>query len=278
MKKVFNPVNFVSVNTEKPLMRIFSLTRILPWVLLSFIIFSCAKKTEIYQTESISDYLPTVVGKYITYRIDSTVYPNFGTTTEVHSHQMKFVVDAQITDNLGRPSFRIYRYIRDTAGTQSWAPVYNTSTLLITPTSSQIELVEDNLRFIKLHAPMTDGFSWKGNAYLPYDPYGSIYQFANDDEMQDWDFNYDKFENSLSYLGNNYSNVYTIEEDDESLNFPVINSNSYGYKNRAVEKYSKNLGLVYREYQMVEHQPPNLVNPFPYNIGFGIKMWMIDHN
>ena len=254
------------------------MTRILPCVLFSFILFSCTKKTEIYQTESISDYLPTIVGKYIIYRIDSTVYPNFGTTTEVHSHQMKFVVDAQITDNLGRPSFRVYRYIRDTAGTQSWVPVYNTSTLLITPTSDQIELVEDNLRFIKLHAPVTDGFSWKGNAYLPYDPYSSLYSFANDDEMQDWDFNYDHFDNSFSYLGNNYSNVYTIEEDNESLNFPVTNANSYGYINRAVEKYSKNLGLVYREYQMVEHQPPNLANPFPYNVGFGIKMWMIDHN
>ena len=259
-------------------MRSFFATRILPCVLFSLIIFSCTKKTEIYQTESINDYLPTIVGKYITYRVDSTVYPNFGTTTEVHSYQMKFVVDAQITDNLGRPSYRIYRYIRDTAGTQSWAPVYNNSTYFITPLSDQIEVVENNLRFIKLHMPVTIDFTWKGNRYLPSDTYSSIYAFANDDEMDTWDFYYDNMENSFSYLGNNYSNVYTVEEDNESLNFPVVNLNSYGYKNRAVEKYAKNIGLVYREYQMVEHQPPNLVNPFPYNIGFGLKMWMIDHN
>lgn len=255
-----------------------SLFAALPCILLAFIIFSCSKKTEIYQTESINDYLPTVVGKYITYRIDSTIYTNFGTASEVHSYQMKFVVDAQIDDNLGRPSFRIFRYIRDTAGTQPWTPVINNSTYFVTPLADQIEVVEDNLRFIKLHAPVKDGFTWKGNSYLPFDTYSSLYQFANDDEMQDWDFYYDQFVSSFSYRGNNYSNVYTIEEDDEALNFPVINANSYGYINRAVEKYSKTIGLVYREYQMVEHQPPNLVNPFPYNIGFGLRMWMIDHN
>ena len=275
-KKVFNPVNFVSVNTEKPLMRFFFVTRILVCVLLAFAFFSCNKKTEIYQTESINDYLPLAVNKYITYRIDSTVFTNFGRNTEVHSYQMKFVVDAQITDNLGRPSFRVFRYIRDTAGTQPWVPVYNTSTYFITPLTDQIELVEDNLRFIKLHAPVTSGFSWKGNKYLTYDPYNSLYNFSNDDEMQEWDFYYDTFEPSFSYRGNNYTNVYTIEEVDESLNVPITNPNGYASKNRAVEKYSKNLGLVYREYEMWEYQPGT--GSGPYKTGFGLKMWMIDHN
>lgn len=189
---------------------------------------------------------------------------------------MKFAVDAQITDNLGRPSFRIFRYIRDTAGTQPWVPINNTSTFFITPLANQIELVEDNLRFIKLHAPIAIGFSWKGNQYLPFDPYSSLYNFSNDDEMQDWDFIYDKFEPTLSYLGNNYTNVYTVEEADESINVPITNPNGYASKNRSVEKYSKNIGLVYREYEMWEYQPGTGTGP--YKTGFGLVMWMIDHN
>jgi hypothetical protein len=245
--------------------------------MLAFSLFSCKKETVVYQTDSINDYLPLAVNKYITYRVDSTVYTNFGTVTEVHKYQMKFVVDAQVTDNLGRPSFRIFRYIRDSAGTQPWTPVYNSSTLMITPLSNQIELIEDNLRIIKLHLPMTIGFSWKGNAYLPLDPYGAQYSFSNDDEMQSWDFYYDKFENTVSYLGNNYSNVYTVEEDDETYNVPITNPNFYAYKNRSVEKYSKNIGLVYRELEMWEYQPNTGFGP-PYRTGFAIKMWMIDHN
>src|SRR5690349_18151376 len=124
--------------------------------------------------------------------------------------------------------------------------------------------------------PMTIDFSWKGNKYLPYKPYGSLYGFSNDDEMQDWDFNYNKLEPSISYLGNTYTNVYTVEEVDESLNVPITNPNFYALKNRAVEKYSKNIGLVYREYEMWEYQPGT--GGGSYKTGFALKMWMIDHN
>src|SRR5262245_10817578 len=86
--------------------------------LFSFI--SCKKETEEFKTDAIVDYMPLTVGKYITYRLDSTVYTNFGRNEEIHRYQVKHVVDAQVTDNLGRPSFRIFRYLRDSLGTQPW--------------------------------------------------------------------------------------------------------------------------------------------------------------
>lgn len=74
--------------------------------------FSCNEKEE-FVTEQLNEYIPLQVGKYITYRIDSLVFTNFGRTIETRRYQVKEQVDAQITDNLGRPSFRIYRYLRD---------------------------------------------------------------------------------------------------------------------------------------------------------------------
>ena len=62
-----------------------------------FFITSCEKETEEFKTEAIADYLPLAVGKYITYRLDSTVFTNFGTVEETHRYQVKHVVDAQIT-------------------------------------------------------------------------------------------------------------------------------------------------------------------------------------
>jgi hypothetical protein len=41
-----------------------------------FSITSCEKETEEFKTEAITDYLPLAVGKYITYRLDSTVFTN----------------------------------------------------------------------------------------------------------------------------------------------------------------------------------------------------------
>jgi len=35
--------------------------------------------------------------------------------------------------------------------------------------------------------------------------------------------------------------------------------------------------MVYRKYELWEYQP-NISGPNPYSTGFGITLWMIDHN
>lgn len=262
-------------------MRPYSVCRIIFMILTSAtLLFSCNKKED-FTTEELKDYVPLLAGKYITYRVDSMVFTNFGRNTEIHKYQVKHVIDALITDNLGRPSYRVYRFIRDSVDVTSWTPAQpwtNSGTYFITPVSDQLELIEDNLRIIKLHLPIKASYSWKGNKYLPTDPYGQFYNFSNDDNMADWDFYYDGTSSSFSYKGNNYSNVQTVEEANESFNVPITIPTAYAAKSRAVEKYSKNIGLVYREYELWEYQP-NTGNPAgPYKTGFGVTQWMIDHN
>jgi len=240
---------------------------------ITFTFFSCNKKEE-FISEPIGDYIPLQTGKYITYRLDSLVFSAFGATPETHRYQLKHVVDQQITDNLGRPSWRVYTYISDSTGTQPWTP---RGTYLVTPLSDRAELIEDNLRVIKMHLPIKEGFQWKGNTYMPDEPYGATYDFSNDLDIENWDFVYDVFEPSWSYRGNNYTDVTTVEQQDESENAPVVNISNYGYKNRSVEKYAKNIGLVYRQYELWEYQP-NPSGVSPYYTGFGVTLWMIDHN
>lgn len=268
-------------------MRLLLISRLSLIALFSSFLFSCNEKEE-FTSEKMEEYMPLAPGKYITYRLDSMVFTNFGTVTQIHKYQVKFVVDAQIADNLGRPSYRIYRFIRDSVDATSWTPVQpwtNNGTFYITPLSDQLEVIEDNLRFIKLHLPIKDGFTWKGNRYLPSGtcsgatgPYCALYNFSNDEDMADWDFFYDGNPTSFSYRGNTYANVLTVEEADESVNVPITIPSAYAAKSRAVEKYAKNIGLVYREYELWEYQP-NIANPSAsHKIGFGITQWMIDHN
>ncbi|MCW3119191.1 MAG: hypothetical protein JWM28_3273 [Chitinophagaceae bacterium] len=253
---------------------------------------SCKKQTETFITDTGSDYIPLQTGKYIVYRLDSTVFLNFGKIEQTHAYQVKFEVNAEVQDNLGRPAYRIFRYTRDSAGTQSWQP---DNTYLITPLDNQVEFTDDNLRFIKLHLPIKDGYSWKGNKYLPDDPYSFYFLFSNDDAMADWDYYYNGDpEPSVTLEGQSYTDVLTVQEDDESYNVPVIDQSSYAARTYSIEKYSKNIGLVYKELILWEQQPnPTLVDPGdpndpinyppvysydPFKTGFGIKMWMIDHN
>ena len=238
-------------------------------ILLAFSLISCDKKTEEYTSDSIADYMPEAVGKYIIYRLDSTVFTQFGRTTEIHKYQVKHQVDALITDNLGRPAYRIFRYIRDSAGTQPWMANGSYSVTLL---ENLVEVNDDNLRVIKLQLPFKDGFSWKGNRYLPPDPYGALLNFSNDDNMASWDFTYEG-PASFTYSGNTYSTVFTVEQIDESVNVPITSPTSYAALTRVVDRYSKGIGLVFRQFEIWEYQPNTTSKT-----GFGITMWMISHN
>src|SRR6266496_1757918 len=165
-------------------------------------LFSCSNKTEEIVTDKLNDYIPLQPGKYITYRLDSLVYTNFGTIAVIHRYQVKHIVDAQITDNLGRPSYRVYTYIRDSAGTQPWTA---SGSYFITQLATQTEVTDDNFRVIKLHLPIKEGYQWKGNSYLPDDPYYPQYDLLNNGDIKDWDFTYDSFVSTASYRGNNYT-------------------------------------------------------------------------
>lgn len=249
-------------------------------LLSAFFIISCNKNEQLNKT-AIGEYYPTLSGKYIIYRVDSTVFTNFGRTTEIHRYRVKHVIDSLVTDNSGRPSYRVFRYINDSLGTGPWVP---NGSYLVTPTKFAIEVIEDNLRVIKLNWPAQVGNSWKGNRYLPTDPYGSLYSFSNDDNMADWDFSYEDNEvDSVTIMNQTYRNVVTVLQDDESYNVPITDPHSYAARSYGLEMYSKNIGMVFREFILWEQQPnpigtpPNITYD-PYRIGFGIKMWMIAHN
>ena len=184
----------------------------------------------------------------------------------------------KLPDNLGRPSYRILRYLRDSLGTQPWV---ENGTYFITPLTDQAEIIEDNLRFIKLHLPFKLNTDWKGNKYLSDDPYASLYTFFNDDNMNEWDYSIDQFDNTTTIGGKPITDVYTVFQIDESINAPVTNLAQPGYRTLASDKFAKNIGLVSRDFILWEYQPPAPGSPpstAGFKTGFGIKMWMIDHN
>jgi hypothetical protein len=247
------------------------------------LIFSCKKQdgfddTDFQQQRLTELIIPLQHGKYITYRVDSTVFTDFGRTTEIHSYLVKHVVDTTITDNLGRQAYRIFTYITDTLETQPWQPNGSYSISIF---DDRVETIEDNMRVIKIHVPVRDGNKWKGNVYLADDPY-SEYTFSNDDNMNDWEFTFDgDLQSSVTVQDKTYNDVYTITAIDD-IDLPT-DSTDYGSETISREMYSKNTGLVYRELTMWEQQPnPTGIDPNitydPFKTGFGIKMWMVDHN
>jgi hypothetical protein len=239
------------------------------------IFLGCKSDKEEFKTEPLSDYIPTTAGKYIIYRVDSTVFPDFGRKTEIHVYQEKHVIDDKITDALGRDSYRVFRYLRDSAGKQPWVP---SGSYMITPTATTTEVIENNLRFVKLAAPIKIDDTWKGNRYLPDEAYDPLYDFNNDFDIADWDYTYTSIGESIVLNNNTIKDVITVDGINDVVNVPVTDPANYGSINYQQEKYAKGIGMVFQELIMWEYQPNTGGSGGGFKVGFGVKRTMLDHN
>lgn len=230
---------------------------------------SCKKSNQEFQSASLSEYYPLETGKYITYNLDSLVYINFGTSSVIRSYQVKYEVDAQITDNLGRPAYRIIRYRRDTP-TAAWAP---DNTFMAVNSGSSLEFIENNLRFLKLKLPVVNNYSWKGNSFI--DTYSSSSPVRY---LDDWDYMYDSVAMPIQLGSFNLDNTLTVKQRDEVIGNPN-DPNLYSEINYSQEKYAAGIGLVYRKFYHAEYQPP-VPNLGGYYVdgSYGVTLTMIDHN
>jgi hypothetical protein len=234
---------------------------------LVLLLASCKKEQEHFTSEPVSDYYPLQVGKYITYNLDSTIFTNFGQNQAQVHYQVKDVVDASITDNLGRPGFRIIRYSRKDASSD-WSP---NNVFMAVPTDRTLEFIENNLRFIKLVLPIKQDYSWKGNSYIDVT--------SNDISLgfyEDWDYIYDSVGVPLTINALNFDNTIKVAEIDYTENNPSVPNTGYAERTYAVEKYAKGIGLIYREFLHWEYQGPE--SPTYGYTGYGVKMSIIDHN
>ncbi len=237
-------------------------------VFISVAIVSCKKEKEDFTSESVNDYYPLVVGKYITYNLDSTLFTNFGQSDTVVSYQVQDRVDAQITDNLGRNGYRIIRYIRKDAS-EDWSP---NNTFEVVPTDNSIEFVENNLRFLKLEMPIKQDFSWKGNSYIDTYSLNSDLKY-----LDDWDYIYDSVDVPLTINSLTFDNTIKVLERDEFLGEdPSLPTTQIAERNYSVEKYGQGIGLIYREFLHWEYQGPE--SPAHGYAGYGVKLSIVDHN
>lgn len=271
IKKSFsNNINTESIQMKSPL-QIFKLSNyqiiklVFYFLLFTFYLSSC-KKTESYNSPSIADYNPLQTGKYITYQLDSLVYLAFGTRDTTISYQVKYLTDSLITDNLGRPAYRIFRFIRKNEN-QSWT---SDATFMAINTGNNLEFIENNLRYIKLQLPIKNGFSWKGNSYI--DTYSA---FSTLRYLDNWDYTFDNV-NGPDVVGTfSFDSTLTVKQRDEVIGLPD-EPLSYSEKNISYEKYAKGIGMVSRIFFHSEYQPNN--GGYFAEGSYGVTYTMIDHN
>ncbi len=238
------------------------------------IMIGCEKENDDTQYDKPTDYLQLEIGKYIIYRLDSLKFANFGLDEVIASYQAKEIVEGTGTDQLGRPSWRVQRYLRGLNST-SEADWRESVAYEVIKGDNTIEVNESNLRTIKLQGPVKEGRSWLGNGYLPDEPY-SEYEFSVTESMEFWDYTYEEF-GAADINGKAYDNTITVTQINDSSDVPVIDIQRPGSKTVWIEKYAKDIGLIYREVAIWEYQPP-ATDPNGKKIGFGFRLSILDHN
>jgi hypothetical protein len=227
--------------------------------------FSACKRTadDKYKTDPSKGYFPVRLGHYVVYNVDSTIWNDFDCTKRTVSFQLRSTIADSFVDNQGRKSYRVENMVRE-SDTTSWK-FYNVNYL--TPTSSSIEMVENNLRFIKLTFPIIEGNSWNGNAKIATDDQDLQY-FAG------WKYKYLNYAKNFSTNNTSYSNTVTVTETDEMQNDPDVTPAAYSYRTYAIEVYGYDYGMVYKELTHWIYDP----GVKTCRKGYSVVMKAVDHN
>lgn len=190
------------------------------------------------------EYYPLEIGNSLEYTVDSIIISPLLTNGRDTVHwQVREVVESTFTDNLGRTAHRIERYLRasDSAVwfiSDVWYAVKETTT---------VERIEENLRFIRLIFPASDGRSWKGNAHIDSDSFPYYH---------DWDYEYVDVDEAKTVNGMFFDSTLTVSETADSTLIDMRYSEAI---------YAKNVGLVYKrlfDLAYVDTQPKPPLTPW----------------
>ena len=203
------------------------------YILFFLLLFSCKKDSVIPPSDLGFGYYPGKVGSWIIYDVDSIIYDGLNNDTIYYAYQIKELIESEFTDNQGRKALRIERYRRDDTASAWGIPRIWTAV----KTNQLVERTEENTKYIKLTFPVRKDIFWDGNA-------------LNTDEKR----NYEYLSVDESALFNNntmsFDSVVTVEQ------LKNINCVERKY---FIEKYAKNVGLVFQEATNIDIQTEDCV-------------------
>jgi hypothetical protein len=179
------------------------------------------------------NYFPEKPGKYVVYDVDSFYYDDVTFSIDTFKFQIKEKIESVYSDNQGRPTLRLERYVKyhnDTVpySAMSWTlkDVWAANRLATTA-----EKVEENVRYIKLAFPVRDGQQWNGNAQNTYGTQNYTYQY---------------FDQPRTIAGVAFDSVLQVNQQ----NYETLIS-----KALFIERYARRTGMVFRQNILVESQP-----------------------
>jgi hypothetical protein len=171
------------------------------------------------------DYYPYTIGKFIEYEVDSTVYDELTFLPTTHKYRIKEKIEEKFTDAEGKEAYRLMRYIKKFDSTKTYDQIAWSvkDAWQVNISKSNVEVVEENIRFSKLAFPVKAESKWDGNVK---------------NTIGEWLYTYAYTDKAESFGSVSFDKVLQVTQKD----FRTLISYQY-----YIEKYAKGTGLVYRQ-------------------------------
>ena len=235
--------------------------------------FSC-KKSTINNTDPTLNYFPIKYGHYVVYNVDSIYYDSHSCSKYEVKSQMKYAITDTFRDAQNRVSYVMDVYSRPYDG-GFWkansviliTETQTTVTNLLDPTTISLLYTQDGTQYVKMMFPISNGYTWQGNQNAQVNDAAFAY-------LKGWNYTYKNYH--LSYFNGqiNFDNTVTVQEDNENVNYPAVDSGVAGYRTFAQEVYAYNVGMIYKEWT---HYTWNANNANCWD-GYTVIMQATDYN
>jgi hypothetical protein len=227
-------------------------------VCLCVLFFKCKKKTAAAPDIGL-EYFPVEEKKWIEYDVDSIAYLQLPTVdTIIKKFRIKEQIDSAFYDNQNRLTYKIYRFKKNY---DSIIPYSQMNWILqdvwsMNKTNVTAEVVEENVRYIKLVFPLKKDKAWNGNAQ---------------NTLGEWNYECIKYDESFIQGSFSFENYLEVQQKY----FPtLIHHQEYR------EGYVKGIGMIYKEITDIKSQNnigsiPNIFNRIEEGVIY--KMTMVNY-
>ncbi len=226
--------------------------------LISIAIFTSCKKnqTESFTMDDGKNYFPIAIGQYIVYDVDSTAYDELTHVPKNYKYRLKEIITQAFINDENTTSYRLERYIKyyDSTKTYDQIPWQIKDVWTIIPYPKSIEKIEENIRYVKLIFPVKNGLQWNGNLKNTLDEKLYKYEYVDNPDV----VNDKSFQKTLKVVQTNYRSLIQYQNE--------------------VEKYARNVGMIYKEIIHLESQTivPNIPVENRAEKGFIYKMQVVE--
>ena len=218
--------------------------KLLPFIGCLFLLFgfftACDSDDSSEDFDNGTAYVPLTEGSWYEYKLDSTLFDDFDNSVVQKEWDLRVEIGEQITDGEGDQLIKINRYQRPRNSSEEYSLDRVWFAKIV---NGRLETFEDNLHFIKLVFPVTEGKTWEGNQFIS--PQGNDNPNTSTQFYEDWEYEYVSVGEAFTVQGMNFSDVMQVNQTDQFGGPGAINhfiSNEW---------YAHNVGLIKKRMEIV---------------------------